>query len=92
MDGEKELQEEKTFSIFIQTDYILNETSKIPRTKKTQFGLQPNTSPAPMYVFANVHLLEFFVRDTNVYAFLTSSKCIHEVTWSCEVKLIWLYV
>ena len=23
---------------------------------------------------------------------LTSSKCIHEVTWSCEVKLIWLYV
>ena len=52
--------------IFIQTDYILNETSKIARTEKTQIGLQPNTSPAPMYVFANVHLLEFFVRDTNV--------------------------
>ena len=34
--------------------------------KKRQIGLQPNTSPAPMYVFANVHLLEFFVRDTNV--------------------------
>ena len=37
MDGEKELQEEKTFSIFIQTDYILNETSNIARTEKTQF-------------------------------------------------------
>ena len=23
---------------------------------------------------------------------LTSSKCIHEVTWSCEVKLIWGYM
>ena len=62
MDGEKELQEEKTFSIFIQTDYILNETSNIARTEKRQIGLQPNTSPAPMYVFANVHLLEFLDR------------------------------
>ena len=34
VDGEKELQEEKTFSIFIQTDYILNETSNIARTEK----------------------------------------------------------
>ena len=34
LDGEKELQEEKTFSIFIQTDYILYETSKIAKTEK----------------------------------------------------------
>ena len=68
VDGEKELQEEKTFSIFIQTDYVNTKWNfqNCQNWKKTQIGLQPNTSPAPMYVFANVHLLEFFVRDTNV--------------------------
>ena len=59
--------------------------------KKRQIGLQPNTSPAPMYVFANVHLLEFFCKGYKCVS-LTSSKCIHEVTWSCEVKLIWGYM
>ena len=63
----------------------------LQQLKKRQIGLQPNTSPAPMYVFANVHLLEFFCKGYKCVS-LTSSKCIHEVTWSCEVKLMWQYV
>ena len=86
------MQEEKTFSIFIQTDYILNETSNIARTEKktnrftTEYITSSNVCICKC-AFARV----FFCKGYKCVS-LTSSKCIHEVTWSCEVKLIWGYM
>ena len=87
------MQEEKTFSIFIQTDYILslNETSNIARTEKKTNRFTTEYITSSNVCICKCAFARVFCKGYKCVS-LTSSKCIHEVTWSCEVKLIWGYM